>query len=83
MQLNKRLDDLLRIGQKKVKETRGSLHFNPNRSEGIHSIKTADTYRRVINTFAEFCKTQGIKNVAQIDSNIIGSFVATRSNLSS
>jgi hypothetical protein len=82
MQLHKRIDELLRIGQKKVKETRGTPHFNPNRSEGIHSIKTAETYRQVINIFAEYCKTQGIKDVAQIDSNIIGSFVGTRSNLS-
>ncbi len=83
IQLNKRIDDLLRIREKKVKETRGTPHFNPNRSEGIHSIKTAETYRQVINIFAEYCKTQGIKDVAQIDSKIIGSFVATRSNLSS
>lgn len=83
MHLHKRIDELLRIGQKKVKETRGTPHFNPNRSEGIHSIKTAETYRQVINIFAEYCKTQGIKDVAQIDSKIIGSFVATRSNLSS
>ncbi len=83
MQLNKRLDDLLRIGEKKVKETHGSPHFNPNCSEGIHSVKTAETYRQVINTFAEHCKSQGIKEIAQIDSKIIGSFVATRSNLSS
>ena len=83
IQLHKRIDELLRIGQKKVKETRGAPHFNPNRSEGIHSIKTAETYRQVINTFAEHCKSHGIKDVAQIDSNIIGSFVATRSNLSS
>ena len=82
-QLNERVDGLLRIGQKKVKESKGSSHYNPNRSEGIHSIKTADTYRRVINVFAEHCKEQGIREIAQIDSNIIGSFVVTRSNLSS
>ena len=82
-QLNRNLDQLLRIGQKKLKETRGSENFNPNRSEGIHSIKTADTYRRTINVFADHCKALGIKRIDEIDSNVIGSFVATRSNLSS
>lgn len=82
IQLNNRLNQLLRIGEKKVKETREAKNFNPNRSEGIHSVKTAETYRRTINTFADYCKAQGIKKIDEIDFKLIGSFVATRSNLS-
>lgn len=39
MQLNKRIDDLLRIGEKKVKDD----PTNSNRVEGIHSVQTAST----------------------------------------
>ena len=35
MQLNKRIDDLLRIGEKKVKDD----PTNSNRVEGIHSVQ--------------------------------------------
>ena len=37
IQLNKRIDALLRIGEKKVKVN--------GRVDGIHSVKTADSYR--------------------------------------
>ena len=37
IQLNRRIDELLRIGEKKVKVD--------GRAEGIHSVKTADSYR--------------------------------------
>ena len=37
IQLNRRIDELLRIGEKKVKVD--------GRAEGIHSVKKADSYR--------------------------------------
>lgn len=83
MQLHKRIDDLLRIGQKKVKETRGAPHFNPNRSEGIHSIKTAETYRRVIDRFGDYCKSQGIKTTSEITRQTVQGFVESRRGNSS
>lgn len=43
IELNRRIDELLRIGEKKVKDDKD----NPNRAEGIHSIRTADTYRSI------------------------------------
>ena len=41
IELNRRIDELLRIGEKKIKDDK----TNPNRAEGIHSIRTADTYQ--------------------------------------
>lgn len=42
MQLHERVDSLLRIGEKKVKEKyAGQLFYNPNRAEGIHSLGSA------------------------------------------
>jgi hypothetical protein len=39
MQLHERVDSLLRIGEKKVKEkNHGQPFYNPNRAEGIHSL---------------------------------------------
>ena len=55
MQLNKRIDDLLRIGEKKVKDD----PTNSNRVEGIHSIQTASTYRAVAKQLGEYLKEQG------------------------
>ena len=42
MQLHERVDSMLRIGEKKVKEKNvGQPFYNPNRAEGIHSIGSA------------------------------------------
>ena len=42
MQLHERVDSLLRIGEKKVKEKHaGQPFYNPNRAEGIHSLGSA------------------------------------------
>ena len=68
----------MRIGQKKQKETIGSPHYNPNRSEGIHSIQTAQTYRQVINDFASFLKNEGIKDISQIDSQVVDKYMETK-----
>ena len=48
MQLNRRLNELLRIGHKKQPETKGTPNYNPTRSEGVRSVSTADTYRKSI-----------------------------------
>ena len=67
MQLNKKLDEKPCIGEKKIDANRDTRNgYNSARYEGIHSIKTADTYRRTINTFGDFCKTIGLKDVKQI-----------------
>ena len=79
MELNKRLDELLRIGEKKTNENRELRHDkNPNRYEGIHSIKTADTYRRTINQLGDFCKQNGVKRMDQINEKVIRDFIHER-----
>ena len=84
MQLNKRLDALLRIGIKKTNENRDTRNgFNPTRYEGIHSVKTADTYRRSINIFGDFCKRIGVKEIEQIDESVVRRFVEERKSNSS
>ena len=65
-QLNQRLNSLMRIGEKKEKEQPGAADYNPNRASGVHSLSTLDTYRSVINGFAEHCREQGIKNINDI-----------------
>ena len=63
IELNRRIDELLRIGEKKVKDDK----TNPNRAEGIHSIRTADTYRSIANSFADFLKGQGVRTMDEIE----------------
>ena len=82
MQLNRRLNELLRIGQKKQKESSGTPNYNPSRSEGIHSISSADTYRKSLNTFGDYCKTQNIRSIDQIDEKVVEGFLQSRRNLS-
>ena len=38
MQLNRRLNELLRIGQKKQKESKGTPNYNPSRSEEVQNL---------------------------------------------
>ena len=83
IQLNNRVNELLQIGQKKVKEQPGGEHYNPNRAPGIHSVKTADTYRRVINQLGEYCKSRGVRDVSDINHETIAGFMASRSSESS
>ena len=82
MQLNRRLNELLRIGQKKQKETKGTPNYNPSRSEGVHSISSAETYRKSLNTFGDYCKTQNIRSIDQIDEKVVEGFLQSRRNLS-
>ena len=84
MQLNSRLDALLRIGMKKTNENKDTRNgLNPTRYEGIHSVKTADTYRRSINIFGDFCKRIGVKEIEQIDESVVRRFVEERCSNSS
>ncbi|MGF7059638.1 site-specific integrase [Brassicibacter mesophilus] len=76
IQLNNRVNDLLRIGQKKVKNN----PTNANRTEGIHSIKTAHTYRQTVNLFADYLKTQGIRNIEDITRDHVQSFMLSRAD---
>ena len=81
-QLNQRLNSLMRIGEKKEKETPGAADYNPNRSSGVHSLSTLDTYRSVINSFSEHCRDQGIKNISDITKETVESYMLSRKNLS-
>lgn len=81
-QLNQRLNSLMRIGEKKEKETPGAADYNPNRVSGIHSLSTLDTYRSVINSFSEYCRDQGIKNISDITKETVESYMLSRKNLS-
>lgn len=78
IELNRRIDELLRIGEKKVKDDKD----NPNRAEGIHSIRTADTYRSIANSFADFLKGQGVRSMAEIERQHIEDYMLSRSDLS-
>ena len=63
IQLNRRIDELLRIGEKKVKVN--------GRVSGIHSVQTADSYRRTANRIGEVCKSMGVRNIEDIDKSVI------------
>lgn len=78
IELNRRIDGLLRIGEKKVKNDKS----NPNRAEGIHSVRTADTYRAVANSFGDFLKSQGVKTIADIERQHIQAYMESRADLS-
>lgn len=67
MQLHDELNKKLCIGQKKIKDGEG-------RVEGIHSVQTAETYRRTIKLFGEHLKSEGVKNIKNITSENINSF---------
>ena len=78
MQLNRRIDELLRIGEKKVKDD----PTNSNRAEGIHSIRTTETYRAVARQFGEYLKAQHVRNIEDITRDHVAGYMALRSNLS-
>ena len=63
IQLNRRIDELLRIGEKKVKVN--------GRVDGIHSVQTADSYRGTANRIGEVCKSMGVRNIEDIDKGVI------------
>lgn len=77
MQLNKALDAQLKIGAKKQK-----IYDNPNKAAGIHSVKTAQTYRSTICTFGDYLKAQGIRDMKDIGEKEVRGFLDSRSDLS-
>ena len=74
IQLNRRIDELLRIGEKKIKVNR--------RVDGIHSIKTADSYRGTANRLAEVCKSMGVKSIDDIDKDVVAKYMDSYRNAS-
>ena len=74
IQLNKRIDALLRIGEKKVK-SRG-------RVDGIHSVKTADSYRGTAQRLSLVCKSMGVRNIEDIDKSVIERYMEDYRNAS-
>ena len=77
-QLQRKIDDLTRFGEKKVKDDR----TNPNRCEGIHSIKTCESYRATARLFGDYLKEQGVRNISDISREHVDSFMQSRSNMS-
>ena len=74
IQLNRRIDELLRIGEKKIKVN--------GRVDGIHSIKTADSYRGTANRLAEVCKSMGVKSIDDIDKDVVSKYMDSYRNAS-
>ena len=74
IQLNKRIDDLLRIGEKKVKVG--------GRVDGIHSVKTADSYRGTAQRLSFVCKDLGVRNIEDIDKSVIERYMEDYRNAS-
>ena len=63
IQLNRRIDELLRIGEKKVKVG--------GRVATINSVQTADSYRGTANRIGEVCKSIGVRNIEDINKSVI------------
>lgn len=78
MQLNKALDNKLRIGENKQK-----IYSNPNKAAGIHSIGTAGAYRSSICVFGDYLKGQGVRDLNDIGEREVKGFLDSRSDLSS
>ena len=74
IQLNKRIDALLRIGEKKVKVG--------GRVDGIHSVKTADSYRGTAQRLSSVCKDLGVRNIDDIDKSVIERYMEDYRNAS-
>ena len=76
-QLHDRVNSLLRIGEKKVKEkNHGQPHFNPNRAEGIHSIATTKAVRSTAQRLSEVAKEKQIRNIEDIDKSVLDAYMA-------
>ena len=74
IQLNRRIDELLRIGEKKVKVN--------GRVDGIHSVQTAESYRGTANRIGEVCKSMGVRNIEDIDKGVIERYMESYRNAS-
>ena len=67
IQLNNRINELLRIGEKKVKVN--------GIAEGIHSVKTADQYRKTALRLSKVCKEMGVRNIEEIDKSVVAHYM--------
>ena len=67
IQLNNRINELLRIGEKKVKVN--------GVAEGIHSVKTAEQYRKTANRLSSVCKEMGVKRIEDIDKSVVARYM--------
>ena len=74
IQLNRRIDELLRIGEKKVKVN--------GRVDGIHSVQTAESYRGTANRIGEVCKSMGVRNIEDIGKGVIERYMESYRNAS-
>ena len=74
IQLNRRIDELLRIGEKKVKVN--------GRVATINSVQTADSYRGTANRLGEVCKSMGVRNIEDIDNGVIERYMESYRNAS-
>ena len=80
IQLNNRLNSLLRIGESKHQAKQeykqycqeNNIPWNPAKTIGIHSIGTTEAYRQTINEFGDWLKAnhKEIRNLEQIDKNV-------------
>ena len=75
IQLNNRINELLRIGEKKVKVN--------GVAEGIHSVKTAEQYRKTALRLSSVCKEMGIKNIEDIDKSVVARYMEAYRDASS
>ena len=67
IQLNNRINELLRIGEKKVKVN--------GVAEGIHSVKTAEQYRNTALRLSSVCKEMGVKRIEDIDKSVVAPYM--------
>ena len=67
IQLNNRINELLRIGEKKVKVN--------GVAEGIHSVKTAEQYRNTALRLSSVCKEMGVKRIEDIDKSVVARYM--------
>ena len=67
IQLNNRINELLRIGEKKVKVN--------GVAEGIHSVKTAEQYRNTALRLSSVCKEMGVKRIEDIDKSVVAQYM--------
>ena len=74
IQLNNRINELLRIGEKKVKVD--------GRVATINSVQTADSYRGTANRLGEVCKSMGVRNIEDIDKGVIERYMEYYHNAS-
>lgn len=77
-QLQRKIDDMTRFGEKKIKND----PTNSNRCDGIHSIKTCESYRATARLFGDYLKQEGVRNIGDITREHVDGFMQSRSSMS-